>query len=76
MYACLAEKFIGWPSHTFTYVKMQSVYPRIWTRVAGSISYDDIHYTTDTFMVYGCYSFTYLYIISYACMYVFMYVCM
>ena len=27
---------------------MQSVSPRIWTRVAVSISYDDSHYTTST----------------------------
>ena len=28
---------------------MQSIYSRIWTRVAVSISYDDNHYTTGTF---------------------------
>ena len=28
---------------------IQSVWPRIWTRVAVSISYDDNHYTTGTF---------------------------
>ena len=27
---------------------MQSVSPRIWTRVDASISYDDNHYTTGT----------------------------
>ena len=29
---------------------MQSVSSRIWTRVAVSISYDDNHYTTGTYM--------------------------
>ena len=29
---------------------MQSVSSRIWTRVAMSISYDDNHYTTGTFL--------------------------
>ena len=29
---------------------MQSVSSRIWTRVAVSISYDDNHYTTGTFI--------------------------
>ena len=29
---------------------MQSVSSRIWTRVAMSISYDDNHYTTGTFI--------------------------
>ena len=29
---------------------MQSVSSRIWTRVAVSISYDDSHYTTGTFL--------------------------
>ena len=32
---------------------MQSVSSRIWTRVAGSISYDDNHYTTGTY-IYIC----------------------
>ena len=32
--------------------EMQSVSPRIWTRVAVSISYDDDHYTTGT-QLYG-----------------------
>ena len=32
--------------HTFPKGEMQSVSSRIWTRVAVSISYDDIHYTT------------------------------
>ena len=31
---------------------MQSVSSRIWTRVAVSISYDDNHYTTGTFVSY------------------------
>ena len=31
---------------------MQSVSSRIWTRVAVSISYDDNHYTTGTFIIY------------------------
>ena len=30
---------------------MQLVSPRIWTRVAVSISYDDNHYTTGTYIV-------------------------
>ena len=44
--------------------EMQSVLSRIWTRFAVSISYDDNHYTTDTF------SYIWLYI----CMCVWMYV--
>ena len=31
---------------------MQAVSSRIWTRVAVSISYDDNHYTTGTFIEY------------------------
>ena len=34
---------------------MQSVLSRIWTRVAVSISYDDNHYTTGTFLLVVCY---------------------
>ena len=30
---------------------MQSVSSRIWTRVAVSISYDDNHYTTGTYLI-------------------------
>ena len=33
--------------------EMLSVSSRIWTRVAVSISYDDNHYTTDTFSAYN-----------------------
>ena len=45
--------------------EMQSVSPKIWTRVAVSISYDDKHYTTVTnfiemvlncFQMWSCYS--------------------
>ena len=32
---------------------MQSVLSRIWTRVAVSISYDDNHYTTGSFLFYS-----------------------
>ena len=33
---------------------MQSVSSRIWTRVAVFISYDDNHYTTNTFKQFDC----------------------
>ena len=41
--------FIPFPS-VFVICEMQSVSSRIWTRVAVSISYDDNHYTTGTYV--------------------------
>ena len=42
--------FIPFP-RVLVLCEMQSVFSRIWTRVAVSISYDDNHYTTDTTIV-------------------------
>ena len=39
--------FIPFP-RVLVQCEMQSVLSRIWTRIAVSISYDDIHYTTGT----------------------------
>ena len=38
---------------------MQSVSSRIWTRVAVSISYDDNHYATGTFLPYELHRIAY-----------------
>ena len=42
--------FIPFP-RVLVLCEMQLAWPRIWTRVAVSISYDDNHYTTSTFII-------------------------